>query len=284
MSGDGGVGDPAVQTWASAEAVEQWQRGAERRAAALGPATERMLEAAALRPGQRVLDLAAGSGDQTVLAARAVAPGGSVLAVDISASMLAAAEATARRAGLDNVTTLAADMARLELPDDSFDAAICRLGLMFLPDLPAALERIRRMLKPGARLAALVWSTPERNPYMSTAIDVVREMGRLPDPPPTVLRALSLGAPGRLEQAFAGASFSAVGVEPVPIVRTFASLDETLELLRGGSSPQTELMQTLSEAECERAWAEIARRLEAYARPDGALSLPGEVLLAAGTK
>jgi len=104
-------------------------------------ATDKMFEAARLRPGMRVLDLAAGTGDQALLAAQIVGPAGSVLATDISPSMLAVAEESARDAGLSNIETLVADASRVELPDEHFDAAICRFGLMFLPDLQAALER-----------------------------------------------------------------------------------------------------------------------------------------------
>jgi cyclopropane fatty-acyl-phospholipid synthase-like methyltransferase len=99
-----------VRTWASAEAVAHWRQGAARRATVLHDATEQMLDAAGLRPGARVLDLAAGSGDQTILAARRIGPSGSVLAVDISASMLAAAEEAFRNAGLSNVETLVSDI------------------------------------------------------------------------------------------------------------------------------------------------------------------------------
>ena len=94
-----------------------------------------MLDEAGIRPGLRVLDVAAGTGDQAVLAAQRIGPTGSLLATDISATMLAAAVETVREAGLDNVATQVADASALELEDESFDAAICRLRLMFVPDL-----------------------------------------------------------------------------------------------------------------------------------------------------
>src|SRR5207302_4388373 len=102
-----------VQTWSSAEAAQVWRQGAARRAQTLAAATDAMLQAARLAPGMRVLDIAAGTGDQSVLAAQIVRPGGLILATDISASMLAAAEETAREAGLDNVQTQVADASAL---------------------------------------------------------------------------------------------------------------------------------------------------------------------------
>lgn len=273
-----------VQTWASAEAVEQWRQGAERRSRYLGDATEQMFAAAGVRPGAHVLDLAAGSGDTTLMIAQRIGPTGSVLAVDISGSMLAAAEQGAREAGLGNVSTLVADLAELAVEPDSFDVAVCRLGLMFLPTPEIGLQRIRAALKPGGRLAALVWSSEERNPYMGIVIGIVREMRRLPTPQPTILRALSLSAPDRLEQAFVAGGFSDVSVRGVPIARDYESVAETLDLLRTGSSAQQELLRDLSESECMEVWSEAERRLQAFARPDGGVSVPGEALLAVGTK
>ena len=275
----------AVQTWASAEAVAQWQQGAARRAAVLGEATERLLDAAGLRPGLRVLDLGAGAGEQSILAARRVGPNGTVLAVDVSASMLEAAARAARDAGLDGViATHTADISTLDLGDRRFDVAISRLGIMFMPDVAAGLSRVHGVLVPGARLAALVWSAAERNPYMSTSIEVVRdEMGRLPQSTPTVLRAMSLGAPGVLEQALGAAGFGQIEVQPVAIERHFSSLDETLELLRTGSSAQAEVMRDLDEGQQADAWSEIRRRLQAYVQSDGTVRIPGELLLASAS-
>ena len=274
----------AVQTWASAEAVAQWQQGAARRAAVLGPATERLLDAACLRPGARVLDLGAGAGEQSILAARRVEPNGTVLAVDVSASMLEAAAQAAREAGLDGIiATHVADISTLDLGPRRFDVAISRLGIMFMPDVTAGLSRVHRVLEPGARLAALVWSSPERNPYMSTSIEVVRAMGRLPQSTPTVLRAMSLGTPGVLKQALGAAGFGQIEVQPVAIERSFSSVDETLELLRTGSSAQAEVMRDLDEHQQADAWSEISRRLEAYVQSDGTVRIPGELLLASAT-
>ena len=272
-----------VQTWASTEAVEQWRQGAARRAQVLGPATDAMFDAAGLRPGIRVVDLAAGSGDQTIMAARRIGPSGSILAVDISPTMLAAAEQAIREAGLANVTTMVADLSDLDLEPESFDAAISRLGLMFLPEPELGLGRIRRGLKPDARLAALVWSSEQRNPYMGLMVGIVRDMGRLPDPPPTLVRAMSLSAPGRLERCFGAAGFRDVSVRAVAIARDFASVDETIELLRAGA-PQIELLSALSDTQRNQAWAEVARRLQTFVKPGGHVRMPGELLLAVGTK
>jgi ubiquinone/menaquinone biosynthesis C-methylase UbiE len=275
--------DP-VQTWVSAEAAEVWRRGAERRAQALGFATERLLEQAGLAPGMRVLDVAAGTGDQSVPAARIVGPSGSVLATDISASMLEAAAQAARDAGLDNIETLVGDASTLELPPDSFDAAICRFGLMFVPDLHAALARVHHSLKPGARFAALVWSTETRNPYIGLQLGLVREMDRMPSPPPSLARTVSLSEPGKLAEAIQGAGFTHVDVTPVATPRNFDSVEEAVTAMRQTSPAQGELGRLMSDAEREYFAAELPRRLASYVQAGGRCVLPGEALLGVGTK
>ncbi|HLZ29382.1 MAG TPA: class I SAM-dependent methyltransferase [Chloroflexota bacterium] len=277
--------EPA-RTWGSAAAAEVWRQGAARRARTLGAVTERMLDAAGVRPGLHVLDVAAGTGDQSVLAAQRIGPTGSLLATDISASMLAAAAETLRAAGLNNVTTQVADASALELEDERFDAAICRFGLMFVPDLHQALVRVRRALKTGGSFAALVWSTEARNPYIGLQIGAVRDMGRMPSPPPTLAMTVSLSAPGTLERAFRDAGFvsSSVSVSPLPVPREFSSVGDALEAMRSTSPVQGELGQAMSEVERAQYWAELERRLQVFVQSDGTCLLPGEALLAVGTK
>lgn len=137
--------------YGSREAAEGWRRGAAERARYLGPATETMLDMANISIGSRVLDVAAGTGEQSLMAARRVGPSGSVLATDIAGKMLKIAAEAAHQAGLSNFTTQVMDAQQLDVEPESFDAAISRLGLMFVPDLQGALAGIRRALKPSSR-------------------------------------------------------------------------------------------------------------------------------------
>jgi SAM-dependent methyltransferase len=273
-----------TRTWDSAEAAELWRLSAARRAQAVGAATEAMLDAVGLQPGMKVLDIAAGTGDQSLLAAQRVGPTGSVLATDISSTMLAVAAEAARDAGLSNVTTLASDGTSLELPEDHFDAAICRFGLMFMTDLNEVLARVRRALKPGSRFAALVWSTEERNPWIAIQVGAARDMDRLPSPLPSIARTTSLGEPGKLAGGFYEARFRDVDSSTIPTPREFASLAEALEAMRAMSPAHGELQRDMNESERERFNAEVERRLAAFARPDGRCVVPGESLLGVGTR
>lgn len=270
-------------TYGSREVAAAWRRSGAARAEALGPATELMLELAGLRPGSRVLDVAAGTGEQSLLAARMVGPEGSVLATDIAAPMLELAAEAAREAGLANVETSVMDAQRLELDADSFDAAISRSGLMLMPDPRRALAEVRRVLKPGARLAVIVFSTADKNPYAARPREIARRCGRLPAPAPGAPDMFALGAPGALEDAFGRAGFRAVAVRAVPTVRRFGSVDEALRNYRESFPSLHELMAPLSDAEREQAWAEIERELRERAGPDG-FEIAGEVLVGSGTK
>ncbi len=124
------------------ELAERMSRTQAQRDEVFGPATERMLELADLQAGNRVLDVAAGTGDQTLLAARRVGPTGYVLAIDLAANMLNAAADTVRKAGLTNVETRVMDAENLDLDADSFDAVICRLGLAWGSGMPFCYFRI----------------------------------------------------------------------------------------------------------------------------------------------
>jgi ubiquinone/menaquinone biosynthesis C-methylase UbiE len=269
-------------TWGSREAAAEWRREAAVRAQALGPATEMMLDLAKVDAGSRVLDVGAGTGDSTLVAAQRVGPNGRVLATDISASVLEIAAESARHAGLSNVDTLVVDTQRLDLETDAFDAAVSRNCLMLIPDYHQALTQIRRVLKPGGRFAALVFSTPDRCPHISIPHAIVFRVGRLTSPAPERFGEFRLSAPGMLEDAYRTAGFREVSVHTVPIRRRFPSLAEAMQHVRG-PLPLRELMVRLSDAEQAQAWAEIERAFGQFVGPNG-FEATYEQLIGVGTK
>jgi ubiquinone/menaquinone biosynthesis C-methylase UbiE len=270
--------NPQLFAWDSSERAESWQQEAARCQQLLGAATERMLDAAQIGPGAQVLDIAAGTGDQSLLAARRVAPGGTVLATDLSEDMLKVAARLAQQEGLTNITTRVLDAEQLDLEANAFDAVISRLGLMFVPHLSQALEQIVRVLKPGGRLAALVWSAPERNPLTSVPLALIEQYtgaSLLGAPGP-----FALADPAHVEQVLREAGFHEVTIQPIPVRFQFPSLEA---FMQQGRRTVEGVMERLSQQEQESLAQEIRQVLRQFEGPQG-LTAPGEVLLGVGTK
>ncbi len=136
--------------------------------------TEALVEYAAPRPGMNVLDLASGTGEPGITLAQRVAPGGRVTAVDMSAELLDLAAQRARNKDLSNFSIQQADAHKLPFPDQSFDLATCRFGVMFFSDAQRALAELRRVLKPGARACFVVWGSVDQ-PYWKTTMKIVQK-------------------------------------------------------------------------------------------------------------
>jgi SAM-dependent methyltransferase len=267
--------------WASGDVASGWLRGAAARGQALGPLTELMLDLAGVTIGSRVLDLGAGTGDQTVVAAHRVGLGGAVLATDLSASMLDLAREAARAAGLGNVQTRVMDAQHLELESGSFDAAMARFSLQFVPDVRRALARVRRVLKPGGRFVAVVFSAVEKNPFRAAPSAIASRLAgrQFPEPGPGQW---ALNDPATLSGALQQAGFREVSVRPVPFVYRFPSLGDALRNVEEAQPLFVKLLDELSEGNRAAAWAEIERTLLPFVGPDG-FAAPSEALVAAGT-
>jgi ubiquinone/menaquinone biosynthesis C-methylase UbiE len=272
-----------VERYQSPEMVERWRRTAAGRAQVLGPVTELMLDLVGLAEGMRVLDVGAGTGEQTLLVARRVGSSGHVLAVDSSPAMLAHAAEAAREAGLDNVETRVMDAHDLDLESDSFDAIVSRNVLMLLDAPTLSLEEQRRVLRTGGKCGAIVFSTGEKNPSFSLPAAIARRIGGLPEPAPNEPGMSALGAPGLLEDVFAEAGFREVAVRPVATLRRLGSPAEAVETLKNTSPTLLELLPRLTEEQQARAWAEIEAMYRQHAGPTG-VEMPGESLIGVGTK
>jgi len=246
------------------EAAEAWHRWGPTLERWLGPATELMLDQARIGAGARVLDLAAGAGGQTIAAARRVGPTGSVLATDISPAILDHAAAEAEAAGLANVEVREMDGEALELDDGSFDAVISRVGLIYFPDQQRALREIYRVLRPGSRVSAIVYSTPERNPFFSLPVRIIRRIAGLPAPAPGLPGPFSLGSPGALESAYATAGFEAVDVRPLDAPVRFPSAAECVRFERESFGALHAMLAGVTSDERDEAWREIEAELRQF--------------------
>jgi ubiquinone/menaquinone biosynthesis C-methylase UbiE len=140
---------------AAAEYEGLWQ-------AQLATARAQLMACAALAPGERVLDVACGTGLVTLAAARAVGPAGQAIGVDLAGQMVDAARERAQQCRASNASFARMDAEHLDLPDASFDVALCALGLMYVPEPEQALREMRRVLRPGGRLVLAVWGERAR--------------------------------------------------------------------------------------------------------------------------
>ena len=249
----------------------------------LGPATELMLDMAKIAPGCRVLDVAAGAGDQTLQAAERVRPGGSVLATDISSNILEFAAANARAAGHRNVATAVMDGEQLDVPEASFDAVISRVGLIYFPDQQKALAAMKRALKPGGRVAAIVYSTADKNTFFSLPVSIIRRRANLPPPSPGQPGPFSLGGPGILEDEFRKAGFRDVRSCTVAAPVEVESAAECVRFEKESFGALHQMLSTLDAAAKEAAWQEIETALGQFQRPSG-FEGPCELIVAVGTK
>jgi SAM-dependent methyltransferase len=262
-----------VQWQDAAEAWHRWDPVFDRW---LGAATELMLDLAGVREGARVLDIAAGSGGQSIAAARR---GATVLATDISSNILDQAAAAARAAGVGSVATRVMDGESLDVEPGSFDAAISRLGLMYLPDKQAALAEAARSLRAGGRYAAIVFAEPERNRFFSVPISIIRTNAQLPPPAPGLPGPFSAVGLGDLLEA---AGFSDVEVHRVEAPLELADAAECARLERESFGALHQMLAGLTEAEREATWGEIEVALREFEGPTG-FAGPCELLVGAGT-
>lgn len=269
--------------FATRQAADAWQRGGASREDLLGPATQQMLDLAGVGPGRHVLDVAAGTGEQALMAARQVGPAGAVLATDVATPMLERAAASARQAGLDWMTTQVMDAHDLALPGDHFDAVICRQGLMYLADLDRALAGMRRVLRDGGHLAALVWSSPARNPALALTLAVGHRHAGPTSPRPEQVQMFALSDPATLSTALMRAGFREVAIHPTPILRRYPSAADAARDQRTSFVALHPYLTGLSEPDQAQVWEEIEHGLRRFEGQRG-YEAPGELLIAVGTK
>lgn len=264
-------------------AAEAWHRWGPFLGQWLGAATAAMFDMAQVGPGCRVLDVAAGAGEQSLDAARRVGPSGHVLATDIAPALLEYAQADAHAAGLTNVATRELDGEALgSLPAASFDVVISRVGLIYFPDQQRALAGMRHVLKPCGRVAAIVYSTPDKNPFFSIPVSIIRRRAKLPPPLPGQPGPFSLGAEGVLAAAFERAGFRDVAVRAVDSPVRLPSAAECVRFERESFGALHQMMAGLDEAERADTWAEIARELARFQTAQGFVG-PCEMLVGVAT-
>ena len=239
--------------------------------AMFAPFAERLIEAAGVRAGSVVLDVACGTGVVSRAAARAAGTGGSVTGVDLGEPTLAIARSVAPEGSVAPITYVQSDAASLPVADDQFDSALCQQGLQFFPDRPRALAEMHRALKPGAQVAIATWKDIEHSPFVAVAdalaAHLSRKAGEMMRSPFALSDAEELGS------LVSTAGFSGVSVTDETIECTWASHAEFARLLIA-SGPVAQLFSSAPKEAQNAVGEEVAARLEPYATADGRLRMP----------
>lgn len=240
------------------------------------PASDMMIERAAIGPGDRVLDVATGLGEPAVTAARRIAPDGHVTAIDLSDDMLAFGRRRAAEIGLDNITFRQCDAAELTLEDNKFDAILCRWGLMFFANLDRALERMRAVLSDQGRFVALVWGPPERVPTLSLSGRVLRRTLGMAPPDEGAITPFALADHASLESRVAAAGFSDVRGETTTITFDFADAAEYTAFRYDRSGRLRDEIKDFPAQTQTAAWQAVTDAAAEFARDDGGVRMDNE--------
>jgi SAM-dependent methyltransferase len=207
-----------------------------------------------------------------------------VLATDLAPAILAFAAAEAKRAGHTNVATRAMDGEHLELEDESFDAVISRVGLIYFPDQQRALAELKRVLVPGGRVAAIVYSTAANNGFFSVPVSIVRRHAKLGPPLPGQPGPFSLGDEGAIEEAFQRAGFRDVKAERLAAPLRMISAAECLRFEKESFGALHQMLSSLGPLEQAAAWTEVGSALREFERADEAFVGPCELIVAVATR
>jgi SAM-dependent methyltransferase len=257
-----------------------WARQADSMRMAAMPISARMIELAGLQPGQRVLELAAGPGDTGFMAAEVISPGGVLICSDGSEGMLEVARARAQELGVSNVEFRRLELEWIDLPAADVDVILCRWALMLVVDPAAAVAECRRVLKPGGRLVAAVWDSPDRNPDMSIATGALVSLGLSEPPAPDGPGPFALSAPGALEELLQDGGFLDPVVERVPIHFHYTSVREWTGKLVDLSNLFRLVWQELDGGTRRAVVSEAGAGVSQYTADDGSITLPGSCLVA----
>ena len=208
---------------------------------------------------------------------------GSVVATDISPRILELAQRNARSAGYTNVETLVADGEEFSFPR-VFDAAVCRLGLMFYPEPAKGLAQIYSALQSGGWVSTVVFSDAENNPCVVTAVRIaLKHAGSGDFDPDRPSGLLSLGKPGSINTLFENAGFRDVTTVKISAPMRLPTMEHYLRFLRDSAGPVLHLMARMDDSRNTEAWLEMATELRQFETADG-WSGPNELLVSSGRK
>jgi SAM-dependent methyltransferase len=269
--------------------LENWQTmaaGWERRRADIEkfarPVTEWLVRAIDPQPGDTVLELAAGPGDVGYAAVPLLGAEGRLISSDFSSEMVEVARRRAGELGLERVENRVLDALEIALEDDSVDGVLCRFGYMLMPDPERAVGETRRVLRPGGRLALAVWSTPERNPWISIAGRILAGLGLAPPPAPDEPGMFVLADEQRLRGLLEDAGFEVERIEEIPLLLEYDDVDDYVSAARETGGMFARLWSAATDEQREAIRAGLVEGFVPFA-VDGGYELPAVAVGAAAS-
>jgi ubiquinone/menaquinone biosynthesis C-methylase UbiE len=245
--------------------------------------SDKIVELANIKSNDKVLDIATGIGEPSVSAAKRVKPNGKVWATDISPQMIAIAKSRAKSLGLENIIEFReSDAEKLDFPGGSFNAVLSRWGLMFLPNLPSTLTKIREMLVPGGRLAAAVWSAPSKVPVLDVAFATVRKELNAPPPPAGTPGPFALADTDALRRSFNQAGFRDTRVETINATFGFDSAESYTKFQQQITAPIQVMLANQTEARKKEIWDSVTDAVSRFADSHGRVNIDNEVTCIVG--
>jgi SAM-dependent methyltransferase len=270
-----------------ADSRERWEAGAagwavrrEAFQAAAEPVSRWMVDAIDPRPGEIVLELAAGIGDTGFLAAERIGPDGRLISSDGSEAMVEHARARAAELGLRNVEFKPMEAEWIDLATATIDCVLCRWGYMLLADPETALRETRRVLRPGGRMALAAWDGPEHNTWVTAFGVELVQRGLEPPPDPELPSMFSFARPGRIDELLGAAGFAEWRVDAVDFSFEAPSFDAWWEYQYDLSPVLPRALAPLTPEQRDDVYEAVEQRLSGYAGEDGSLRMPARTLVA----
>ena len=240
------IKDREHKTWSNV--AEGWRKNDELLRRNAEPVTQRMLDLATINKGDWVLDIASGTGEPAIPAARRVGPTGKVIGTDLVDDMLAVARDKARQQQIDNIEFRCVDGETLPFGSDEFHSATIRWGLMFMPDPVSCLRQAHNALKKDGRLVVSCWAEPERNPFFTHIMSILGQFMELPQAPASAPGVFAFADPDRLVSVIRESGFQNIEIEDLAINMVVAdSGEEYWKIMEGLAGPIVQLMKQLDE-------------------------------------
>ena len=272
------------QSWDSvANNWQKWWKTIERGAEKV---SRRLIELAAIKPGSKVLDIATGIGEPAITAANQVGNSGHVLATDISPQMLSLAKQRAVSLGLQDVIKFKeGDVETIDLPSSTFDAVLCRWGLMFLPDLKAGLSNIYRSLIEGGQFAAAVWASPVQDTLIATTMNIVMNETNSKPPPVGTPGTFSLSDENSLKSSFMISGFKGLTIERMNVSFDFKSPEDFTAFTSETAGPLQEILANQTTKKKDQILKTVTEAARKYADNNaGKVRFENEAILIVGKK